>query len=216
MAVRNAITPSKKTFRVKFPSRKNKCMIHCESMLERDTARLLELSPYVKSYAAQPTTEVYYDVDGEPHRYVPDFKAVLLDDSVVHVEVKPESRLWDPGVKSKLESIFARYREQGRRFRVITDSLVRAEPLHSNLKLLTSHSRSRLAGSKIRQFKRRLREAVFTTVADAAAILGGESQVFWLIATGFLAANLHQPLKSTSAVWIRELKEGDENDPLRI
>lgn len=214
MTVRKAITRSKQTFRVKFPSLKNNCMIHCESILEADTARFLEVSPHVIRYAAQPSVEVYYDKDGEPRKYYPDFRAVLTDESEIDIEVKPDRKLNNPLVKGKLERVIHRYEELGRKFRIFTDRHVRADPLCGNLQLILRHSRTPICASRLSELKRQIKRSVFETVADAASILGGEQHVYRLISVGVLAVDFNQPICLESLVWIREL--GDENDSLCI
>ena len=216
MTARKVITRSKKTFRAKFPSRKNNCMIHCESILEADTARLLEISYFVKNFRAQPSEEIYYDNEGNPRTYYPDFEAILMDDTVLHIEVKPSSKLCRPDIKGKLEAIARRYEEQGRRFRVITEKSVQSEPLLSNLKLILYHLRAPITGKNLNRLMGSLARHRFSTVAQAAAILGKESLVYALIGAGHLAADFNQELNMTSSIWIRNSTNGGENDPLRI
>lgn len=216
MAIRKVITRSKKTFRVKFPSLKNNCMIYCESILESNAALFLEISPYVKSYIAQPREEIYYDSNAEPRRYFPDFEATLLDDSVIDIEVKPKASLRRPDVKGKLEAIAHRYQEHGRRFRILTEDHVRYEPLHSNLRLLAYHRRAAIKSKELERFQEKLSQSKFSTVADATAILKYKKHVFDLIALGFLGADLNRVLGPKSLIWIRDNSKGGENDPLRI
>lgn len=216
MTVRKVITRSKKTFRVKFPSKKNKCMIHCESILERDAALYLEMSHQVKSYKAQPSVETYYDNELVARLYFPDFEAILTDDSSVHIEVKPSSKLSRPDLKGKLEAIFRRYQEQGRRFRILTEKDVRSEPLHSNLKLLAYHTREQINAQKFEALKQVLKQLTSITIAKAAAIIGEEKDVYSLIASGYLATNLNQPINQSSLIWIRNHLQGDENDSIRL
>lgn len=216
MTVRKVITRSKKTFRVKFPSRKNKCTIHCESILEADTARLFEISPFVRSYTAQPSVEIYYDEIGESHKYVPDFRVVLHNDTEVDIEVKPEAKLSDLRIKAKIEAIFARYCELGRHFRIITERQVQVEPLRCNLQLLLCRSRAHVSSAALRALKQKLKRKTFETIGDVTAILDGETHVLRLIADGYLASDLSRTLTSASPVWIREPMEGDDNDPFRI
>lgn len=214
MAVRKAITRSKQTFRVKFPSLKNNRMIHCESILEADTARYLELSPHVERYEAQPTVETYYDKNGDPHRYYPDFRVVLCDGSEVDVEAKPEKKLNAPIVKAKLEAVIRRYAELGRRFRIFTDRHVRCEPLYSNLQLIQRHSRTPIHQSMLNDLKRLLKQAAFRSIAEAAAVLGGEQHVYRLIAVGHLEVDFNQQISQNSLVWLRGT--GGEDDSLRV
>ena len=214
MTARKAITRSKQTFRVKFPSLKNNCMIHCESILEADTARYLEISPLVERYEAQPGLEIYYDTDGKPRRYYPDFRAYLTDGLEVDIEAKPEEKLNDPVIKAKLEGVSRRYAELGRLFRIFTDRHVRCEPLYSNLQLVQRHSRTPIHHAKLKELKGQANRANFRTVVEAAAVLGGEQHVHRLISVGHLGVDFNQHISPDSLVWVRGT--GGENDSLRV
>lgn len=119
-------------------------------------------------------------------------------------------------MKRKLEAIFRRYQEQGRRFRILTEKDLRSEPLHSNLKLLAYHAREPINIQKIEALKQLYKHLKATTIAKAAATLGKESDVYSLIASGFLAINLNQQINPSSLIWIRNHFEGDENDSFRL
>lgn len=216
MSARKAITRSKKSFRVKFPSLKNNCMVHCESMLEGDTARFLEVSHYVKEYRSQPRKETYYDNEGQQREYFPDFEVTLCDDSLVDIEVKPKSKLLKPDVKTKLEAVAVKYSEQGRRFRIVTEEDVQYEPFLTNLKKLNYYQRSVSDRDQLKKFESLLATSKFSTVKEAALIISGENIVYGLIAVGFLAADLNKPLDTKSAIWIRHSFKGGDNDPLRV
>lgn len=214
MSVRQVMTRSQKTMRVKFPSQKNNRMIFCESLLERDVARWLELSSQVTSFREQPSIEIYYDEEGNARRYIPDFEATFSDDSVLHIEVKPASTLKRKKVSKKYELIARRYEELGRRFRIITDDLVRCEPLHGNLKLLFLHSRCPIKKDDIERMIGRLSMNNFLTVADAARSIGGENHVYRLLALGFLSTDFQNGIGLDSPVWI--CKVGGRDDPFCV
>jgi TnsA endonuclease N terminal len=150
-------------------------MIHCESILEADAARLFEISYFVKSYRSQPSQETYYDNEGNPRTYYPDFEVTLWDDSLLDVEVKPASKLYKPEIKGKFEAIVRRYQEQSRRFRILTEDNVRSEPLGSNLKLLAYCLHVPVHIEKLKALKQRLAESKAITLAQATEILGQES-----------------------------------------
>jgi hypothetical protein len=214
MAVRKAITRSKKTFRPKVPSRKNSQMTHCESLLEGAGARFLEISPFVKSYMAQAAEEIYYDANGEPRSYFVDFRVVLTNEEVVDVEMKPHSKLLNPAIKGKYEQIAAHYAEKGRRFRMLTDLDVCVEPLFSNLKILSYHRVGKAPEKDLSKHQRMLSSSSFTTIKEAAEIVGGVGNVYRQIASGYLAIYFHNPLSPSSRVWIRQ--EGDGHDSLCV
>lgn len=214
MAVRKAITRSKKTFRPKVPSSKNSRMTHGESMLEGAGARYFEISPFVKSYLGQAAEEIYYDANGEPHSYFVDFRVTLTNDEEVDIEMKPHGKFRDPLTKEKYSLIAARYKEMGRRFRVMTDLDVCSEPLFTTLKTLNYHWVGKAPAQHLGKHARKLTSSAFTTVGEAAEIIGSVESVYRQIASGFLAIDFQQPLSPASSVWIR--KEGDGNDSLRV
>ena len=217
MSVRKVITRSKKSFRVKFPSKKNQCTVHCESILEACAALFLEIAPQVKSYVAQPSVEIFYDELSNPHRYFPDFHVVLIDDSELDIEVKPKSELCKPDIKRKLEAIAQRYYELGRHFRILTDEVLKAEPFHTNLKKLKYHRKMDQKSELFQKFEIKLTTQKFHTIADLTKILGGESYAYDLIAAGLLSIDFEVPIQLTSKVWIlNNDKGGQENDPFRL
>ena len=217
MAVRKAITRSKKTFRKKFPSKKNKCMVHCESILESKAALYFEISPYVKSYIAQPSREIYYDKDFEPRIYFPDFNVVLLDDSELDVEVKPKSKLYRPDIKEKFEAIIHRYQEQDRLFKILTDEVLLCEPFHSNLQKLRYHRRMDQKSDLFLKIAEQLSQRDFSTLQDVSKIIGYEHHAYDLIAMGYLGTDFRKPLQLTNQVWLNNnlISEG-ENDPFLL
>lgn len=214
MAVRKAITRSKKTFRPKVPSSKNSRMTYGESMLEGAGARFLEISPFVKSYFGQAAEEIYYDANGEQHSYFVDFRVKLTNDEEVDVEMKPHGKFRDPATREKYAWIAARYAETGRRFRVLTDLDVSTEPLFTTLKILNYHWVGKATRQDLNKHARKLSSSSFATIGEAAEVIGDVASVYRQIAAGFLAIDFHMSLSPASNVWIRE--EGDENDSLRV
>ena len=214
MAVRKAITRSKKTFRPKVPSSKNSRMTYGESMLEGAGARFLEISPFVKSYLGQAAEEIYYDANGEPHSYFVDFRVTLINGEVVDVEMKPHRKFLNPDIKQKYALIAAHYAQTGRRFRVLTDLDVSTEPLFTTLKILNYHWVGKAPKHDLKTHARKLSSSSFATIGEAAEVIGDVANVYRQIASGFLAIDFHMSLSPASNVWIRE--EGDENDSLRV
>lgn len=201
MAVRNIMSRSSKKMRVKFPSRKNQRMVFCESTLEHDVARWLELDPLVVSFREQPSRETYYDEAGKSFTYFPDFEAVMNDDSVLHIEVKPASKLNNPALRYKYELIANRYCEQDRAFRIVTDEFIRVEPFAGNLKLLHSHYRRRPEPNEISDLLAQLGKHVFHTFSDVAQRISIKS-VFRLLALGILQTDVHIKIDMNSPVWL--------------
>lgn len=189
-------------------------MTHGESMLEGAGARYLEISPFVKSYLGQASKEIYYDASGDPHPYFVDFRVTLTNEEEVDIEMKPHGKFRDPAIKEKYARIAVRYQEMGRRFRVMTDLDVSFEPLFTTLKILNYHRVGKAPIHHLGKHARKLSTSAFSTVGEAAELIGSVADVYRQIASGFLSMDFQQPLSPASSVWIR--REGDGNDSLRV
>lgn len=133
MLSRKVVTRSGRGYRGYFPSRKLGRMVAWESLLERDLILLLEYSPGVSFYQEQPSKIEYWD--GSSFRtYFPDFYLTAKDGSSRIVEVKPESELKRYLVSEKLKAIAAHFADRGEAFQIADESVIRCEPLLSNLK----------------------------------------------------------------------------------
>lgn len=136
MLSRKVITRRGRRFRGYFPSQKLGRMVAWESLLELQAILLLEFSWGVASYKEQPVLVQYFE--GEKARdYYPDFEVVLASGEIVHVEVKPATKLEKPDIKAKFVAIATHYRNQRKQaFRIVTESELEREPLLSNVKTL--------------------------------------------------------------------------------
>lgn len=137
MKVRKVVNRSGRGFRGYFPSRKLGRLVEWESLLERDAIILFEFSNGIKSYQEQPEL-IVYEQDGEMRRYFPDFSITLSNDEVVHLEVKPASKLTSLDLLNKFDAIARHYDRIGRNFRILTDDHIRDEPRLTNLKRFAS------------------------------------------------------------------------------
>ncbi|HEY3431382.1 MAG TPA: hypothetical protein VGK09_02425 [Rhodocyclaceae bacterium] len=120
---------------MRIPSTKLDRMVECESILEGNVALLLEHSPGVSTYREQPALIEYWD--GELMRdYFPDFEAVLLDGTRVHLEAKHSRALAKPKIARKYRAIATHYQGMPIQFRIVTELECQQEPLRSNLRRL--------------------------------------------------------------------------------
>ena len=132
---REVINPSGGIMRCKFPSRKNGRLVHCEGLLELDAAYLFEAHPRVARYREQPAPFLF--PDGERvRRYTPDFELTLDNGEAIWVEVKPTRSLADKEIRRKLRCLQDHMRRSERRFLVLTDEELRAEPRQSNVRTI--------------------------------------------------------------------------------
>lgn len=201
MRARKVVTRSGKRFRGKFPSVKLKRSIHWESFIERDAILHFDHHPLVLSFQEQPSKEYYYDDGGRQRTCYPDFLVTFVGGSELLVEIKPKKKLRDKKVRLKLDLIAKRFAEQGRAYRVLTDEDVRREPLFGNLQRIR-------AALVLNRHQETLDEALaalnfrgVSCLGDLAYVLGSETAVLALIATGALRTDLEQPLTSGSVVW---------------
>lgn len=147
MLSRTVMTRSGRGFRMRIPSKKLNRMVECESMLEGDIALLLEFSPGVLSYQEQPELIQYWD--GEQMRaYYPDFEALLVDGSRIHLEGKSSRKLTRQRVADKYRAIATHYQNTAVQFRIVTELDCQREPLRSNLRRL-NYLRTKLMGEPL-------------------------------------------------------------------
>ena len=201
MRARKVVTRSGKRFRGKFPSLKLNRMVHWESMLERDAIFHFEYHPLVLSYQEQPSIEIYYDKEGEQHRYFPDFRLTFRDGADLYVEVKPLRFLTTKVVHDKLQAVAKRFEEQGRRFRVMTEDDIRRQPLLTNLQRLHASSKRAAQEMPTAQLARTLSGGPLWKLANLSAQLLGVHQVLRLVQSNHLQIDLEKPLTDDSDVW---------------
>lgn len=138
MPVRHVITRSGRHFRGLYPSRKIGRMVAFESILERDVIMLLEFSGAVSSFEEQPIRITYSDGD-RMRDYYPDFRADLITGECLHLEAKPAAKLILPKVATQLAAVTSHYAQhRSETFRIITEAVTNAEPLHTNLARLSA------------------------------------------------------------------------------
>lgn len=121
----------------RFHSRKNQKSWGLESSIELDYAHFLEWSPDVLCFVPQPM-EVQILQQGRRKVYVPDFLHVSTKRDRTVTEIKPKG--WDesPFLVEKYEACKTELALQGLKFQVITDSDIRSDELHRNLRHLYS------------------------------------------------------------------------------
>ncbi len=215
MAVRKVVTRSGKRFRGKFPSKKNRCIVEWESLLERDAIRWFEYHPEVANFAAQPRIVHYYDLDARPHRYYPDFSVELNSGETFDVEVKPHAKLLNPNVASKLACVATRYLELGIRLRILTEREIRKEPRFSTLKAIHRSVRQTACEASLMEDLDRLGTAQQWTLREAGALLGSANHVLRLVALDQLFISLDRVLNDDTLVCTTSFG-GPSNDPLHI
>lgn len=112
-------------------------MVEYESLLEKDAIYLFEHSPGVKSFQEQPEL-VMYEYENKIRKYYPDFAVTLNSGAVIHIEVKPQIKLNCPDLSARFTAIINRYENHSAEFLILTELIIRKEPLFTNLKTINS------------------------------------------------------------------------------
>lgn len=198
----------------KFASKKMGQVIPCESLLERDHCYRLEYDPNVEQYVSQPATFSYITDNGKS-RYSPDFLSKCTNSASPFVidEVKPAAKANTPEFAAK-KAIFERlFRKRGIEFKVWTENEIRVEPFLSNLKKLYPYvitpPEPSLAAT-ICEFVKGRGEVPLGALLDE--FCDHRAAVYFLLWSNKLAADLHQPLVSSSLVSVGTHQEGDEDE----
>lgn len=212
MKVRKVVTRSGRKYKGLFPSKKLCRMVEWESLLERDAILLFEFSPGVVSYQEQPEL-IMYELDGELHRYFPDFEVILKSGEIFHFEIKPAIKLKDSAMVKKYKAIIERYESVGGNFSLLLDNRIRVEPRLTNLKRLAT------AQHNPADYKVLLEEATkLVTIDPTFAVLTlssvfGLSHVITLLGKGDLCCDLDKDLMADNN-FVRLPTEADDESLL--
>lgn len=211
MRVRKVVTRSGRGFRGYFPSKKLNRMVHWESLLERDAILLFEFSSAVAKYQEQPELIHYVDVT-ETRQYYPDFEVVLNNGEIIHVEIKPSKQIAIPKIFNKLSALAHHYKTRQMEYKVLTEKVIRREPLHSNLKLLAkSMQQTKQLSDGFNRIQEILSSEVHTVTTLARKV--EMSSILQLIAIGELSCNLEIDLMAPDN-FLRLNKGGDHDSIL--
>ena len=173
-----------------------------ESLLERDYMYLLESDPQVLSYSSQPL-KITYALNSKKRRYTPDF-LVERHGSQQIVEIKPARKLTSDPDRQKFLTIAQIFQQEGRQFVIITDEMIRQEPLLSNIKLLYRYALIPLPLPILINCHKYFRNQPNLTLEEAEKDLKahgiGRGTLLKLIFTGFLETNLMTPINRLSPI----------------
>jgi len=200
MGVRRVIAPTGRGFRGRFQSRKMGRSIEWESLLEQDAIYHFEFCTDVMSFEEQPEMIEFW-VEGKRHVYFPDFELIMRNGEIIHVEVKPKSKLKNPILQKRLQHIEEHYRRTGVRFLIFTEDQIRNKVVLDNLKQLAYHSRWQHQDQELEAAVQALSLLPALTVEGAKAVLGNERDVYRLIAAGIYACDLNQPICGSTKIW---------------
>lgn len=184
-----------------------------ESTLERDFLSLLEFSPEVKTIDPQPVKVKWLDASGGQHSYTPDVFVEFIESDGKPpwlCEVKYRSELRDKWaeLRPKFKAAFHFAREQGWRFKLVTEREIRT-PYLANARFLVDFRRPIPDAGFMRDILGHLKEIKEATPRDLIKAIHPDVtsqaqliRVLWhLIATFQIGADLHNPLSMKSRIW---------------
>ncbi|NKA78111.1 transposase [Ralstonia solanacearum] len=200
MPVRKVITRRSNHFRAYIPSIKNGHPTQCESMLEGKFIRLCELSPLVRSYEVQPSFESI-SVEGCLEQYVPDVLVHFIDGTQGWFEVKPDVRLKTMRVARRLAAAAVHFAQSGRRFRVVTDKQLDAEPRASNVLEVMYQRRGPLTSLELERFRHQLASESPQTMSAFTSLIG-PCDAWRLLGLGIVGIDLDQPIVPDAVIYL--------------
>ena len=199
------------------PNTRTQSMAAFESSLERDFLLLLDFDPDVEFFEEQPVKIVYHDAKGRRRTYTPDVLVRYRNHSSQAKHTK--SLLCEVKYRDDLRQHWAEYRpkfraagryarQQGWRFRVVTERRVRT-PYLENVKFLRSYRTLPVHDLYRTQL---LRTLATLEATDPANLLAAVCEDRWqqahllpmlwqLVATRQIGADLAQPLTMQSGLW---------------
>ncbi|QQK05862.1 TnsA endonuclease N-terminal domain-containing protein [Burkholderia anthina] len=183
---RKVLTRSGRRTRYLYPSTKNRALIQCESRLEFNAAMHFEFSPDVMRYREQPTEVTYRDRNDRVRKYFPDFELTMKNGALVHVEIKPSSKLRQAELRERLQDIAQHYAYRGQLFKVLTERDVGTASRIANLEHLSYHRRPAPSGFERVELLRRLAQVQPLTFGRACSIAGSEHAIMRLLSAGCL------------------------------
>ncbi len=167
-----------------------------ESLIERDYMYLLECDPDVVRYQSQPLT-IVYNLELKQRRYTPDFLVERLKQKQI-IEVKPASKVLHEKNQTLWKCVTPIFNSYGWEFIVVTDAMIRVQPLLNNLKLLYKYVTEPLTPQIYIDCHNYFKKQTVISVEDALSQLGNQQftikTVFKLILLGVLETDLMKPI----------------------
>jgi len=186
----------------KFPSLKTGKTVWWESQIERDFIYMVEFDSDVVTYREQPL-HINYTLNGKRHIYTPDFLVERSDERQI-VEVKPATEAGKPEYVMLFRSLIPIIREEGYRFVVVTDRVIRTQPRLDNIKFLWRYSRVLLYPQHFIYCRELILKGRKVQLADAFAFFESKGAtraiVYGLLYRGALEVDLMQPINANMLV----------------
>lgn len=190
----------------KFPSFRMNRVVWAEGLIELDYIYLLEYDhPNVLSFLEQPC-RIHYKLEGRWHQYTPDFYVERTDKRLI-VEVKQEEEAVEEDNQRLFRIASDTCEQNGYKFIVVTDKMIRIQPRLDNIKLLTRYERTDIDNPHYQitchEFFTKRREATLDEVTQFFASYDMSKQVVYaLLYWGILSTDLMKPIGSESIVYL--------------
>lgn len=179
-----------------------------ESLIERDYMYLLECDPDVAKYQSQPLT-IVYNLGTKQRRYTPDFLVERTNRKQI-IEVKPASKVLDEKNQTLWKCVAPIFNSYGWEFIVVTDEMIRVQPLLSNLKLLYKYVREPLTPQIYIDCHNYFKNQTGVSIEDALTQLANQQftmkTFLKLILVGVLETDLMKPICLKSQIKISPSK----------
>lgn len=188
---------------VRFPSSKNNRTLLLESILESQFALLLEYDNSVDEYFEQPETFFLKDENKKKYRYTPDFLIVFKNRTRRYIEVKPKEEI-KSGKFSKVFKLFEQKSAlSGDSFEVVTEELIKKEPLLENLKYFYRFRKNQTLNILLfDELSKTLKTPVIFNELSQNYDL---RSLYSLISFGYIKFDIHnEPFSTNSMVWLNE------------
>lgn len=197
MAVRKVVTRRSRNVRGYMPSLKMGRAVAWESQNELKLLRLLELSGSVVEYDVQPSVEII-EVAGIKQIYIPDVQVRYDDGQIVTLEVKPVNRLMNSKVAARMEAFKNQCEENNRKFYIITDIQLEAEPRTKNCEELMYHRRQ-ISKRNRYDLEKQVNAANPKTIEDLIDLIGKQlSDV--ALGSGIVGINIDFPIERRTEI----------------
>jgi hypothetical protein len=192
--------------------------VRFDSLLERDFLLILDLHPAVEWFEEQPIKIPWVDANGDERIYVPDvfvrfhrgrqFLGRKTGTPLV-VELKHRDDLgkqWT-SLRPKLRAGFHASAQRGYRFKILTEQQTRGITLH-NAEFIRKHLHGNLGDDAGEALIAALRRAGQCSAEDLAGMVNRRGRatqetldhVWTLVAKGYLAVDLENPLSPCSTI----------------
>ena len=191
------------------PSAKNNRQVAWESQLEKKACLLFEFSSIVVSYREQPIT-ISFPSDGCIRKYTPDFELKLKTGQRIYVEVKPAKKLADEELRAKFRDIDAFWVQHGCHFIVITDEELNQPVRQRNLSFLRPYLSYQCRADLIKEARVWLSDHRNVTLQELAEFIGSLSSTYSLLARGYIAFDLDQPIELKTLLTIQTEESANE------